>query len=256
MIGMDLHAATRRRPEYWSILEEAASRLGRSKEVLGVIVFGSLARGSSTPSSDVDLIVLLAEGADRAPIRRVLREASGDTPLASKLTPIYFTPSSLLRELAARPSFGGHLADEGVVLYRTPALDALEKQMDAHTPVNQRALEEELQERTKLLGKVGHLERMNGEFLPTLSQLYSLARSVVIVKLMQRGVRKYDWGEVFDVYSRIEPSLAGEIDSLKNLRGYYEFVHDRGGSAPDRRTADRATVESAIDAIAKIARAK
>ncbi|WP_270886890.1 nucleotidyltransferase family protein [Pedococcus sp. 5OH_020] len=254
MNEIDPNAATRRRPEYWTILEALAARLGASKDVLGVIVFGSLARGSDTPSSDVDLIVLLAEGTDRGPISSVLRKASADTPLANKLTPIYFTPSSLSRELAARPSFGGHLADEGVVLYRTPALDALDEQMEALTPLNQRALEEELQDRTRLLEKLGHLERMNGEFLPTLSQLYTLARSVIIVKLMQRGVRKYDWGEVFDAYSKIEPSLAGEIATLKNLRGYYEFVHDRGASAPDRRRADRAAVESAMDAVVKVAR--
>lgn len=56
-----------------------ASRLAREPDVLVAYLFGSRARGSARPDSDVDVAVLLAESADARRRGMELRAALGDS---------------------------------------------------------------------------------------------------------------------------------------------------------------------------------
>lgn len=234
-------------------VEKAVDSLRAWSDVLGVMLFGSVARGDDNPHSDVDLIVLVEEGADRKRIREAIKGATSGTSLEGKITPIFFTPDSLNAELVNRPSFSRHLADEGMALYWAPGTDWLPRQLSSLKQPTPRDLQRELEQRMQALSKFEHLDRLNNEFAPTMSQLYVLARSVVILKLMQRGIRKYDGLGIFDTYSTIQPSLERDLERLKRLRSYYEYVHDKGKNSQDIEDIPPRDLQAAISSLKRVA---
>lgn len=233
-------------------LEKATGAMARS-DVLALIVFGSIARGDESESSDVDLIVLLDESVDRKKIKKILFEAAAGTPFEGRLTPIFFTPEKLAQELTRRPSFAGHLEDEGLLLFQAPRAKPLVQSLSSLPAITHSSLQEELRERTELLNQYKHLERLNNRFTPALAQLYALGRSVVIVKLMQQGVRQYNWGEIFDTLSERKLGLANDLDRIKRLRPYYEYVHDRHSDPEALPPVDEDEVQAVIASLRRIA---
>jgi predicted nucleotidyltransferase len=237
----------------WQFVEEVVAGLRRRNDVLGVIVFGSLARHERTSDSDVDLIVVVAEASDRTSIRGVIAAISADTGLAHQITPIFFTPAELVRELEQRPSFATHLADEGLIVHRTPDLEQVESALDPTNPVDEEALRAELRSRMKLLSQARHLDRFNGEFTPLLAQLYALGRSAVILKLLECGVRQYSWTTIFDTYAALRPDLGRDLERVRKLRKYYDHIHDRRELPVAEQQVGQDFVAEMISSISSIA---
>lgn len=235
--------------DIWRALHSFTQDLVSSGGVVAVVLFGSVARSEESPTSDVDLVVVLEEGSRADDARRRIRNRVAHGWLDGRMAPAIFTQASLTREARRRPSFAAHLMDEGVVLYAAPTFVELEDALaDAATP-DAAAIAKELSDRAAALDRLSDLDRFNGEYVPTLSQLYSLSRSLVISRLLQEGTREFSWRRIFDVLSDRRPELRVELGRLRALRPYFEHVHGRRQLSDPELAVDSAVVQAAIEAV-------
>ncbi|HEX2021704.1 MAG TPA: nucleotidyltransferase domain-containing protein [Candidatus Thermoplasmatota archaeon] len=84
-----------------------------SRAVRFVIVFGSVARGEATWKSDVDLLVLLADGEERARLAVERALADPALPLRHGVSPIFAGVDEFLR---ARRALFDDVRESGVVV--------------------------------------------------------------------------------------------------------------------------------------------
>jgi predicted nucleotidyltransferase len=94
-------------------LEEAARRLARELRPERVILFGSLARGTGTRRSDIDLCLVWQT--DLPPLERIGRVLSLLRDAPRPVEAVVYTPSELVR--MERSAFVRRILREGQVLY-------------------------------------------------------------------------------------------------------------------------------------------
>ena len=204
-------------------------------DVTAVVVFGSVARGDSAASSDFDVLVVVEDRAARRALVEDLDRSHRSFPW-----PLVLSRDALLDEVQARPSFVSHLLDEGVVVYGEQAWNDLRAELlpSSH---DEKALDRELRSRAGHLAPFARPERFVNSPVTALSQIYAIARSIVIVRLLQEDIHEYSWQRVFDAYAEVRPDLRGELQSLKALRPYYESA--RAGTAMALQTRPVGTDE-------------
>ncbi len=103
---------------YRELIEEYVGKLKRLENVLGILLFGSVARGSCAPfalkASDIDLLIV----ADKLPPNLLDRKAMSlqlrGTPL---IQDIWVTPEELLDLIDGRAGFIMDALTEGYILY-------------------------------------------------------------------------------------------------------------------------------------------
>jgi predicted nucleotidyltransferase len=76
-------------------IQTMVDRIVQRFHPLRVILFGSHARGSAVPESDVDLLVVLQEVADKRRTTVEIRRALGDLPVSKDI--IVTTPDEIAR---------------------------------------------------------------------------------------------------------------------------------------------------------------
>ncbi|MBZ0168102.1 DNA polymerase III subunit beta [Candidatus Methylomirabilis lanthanidiphila] len=76
-------------------IQTMVDRIVQRFHPLRVILFGSYARGSAVPESDVDLLVVLREVADKRRTTVEIRRALGDLPVSKDI--IVTTPDEIAR---------------------------------------------------------------------------------------------------------------------------------------------------------------
>ncbi len=76
-------------------IQTMVDRIVQRFHPLCVILFGSHARGSAVPESDVDLLVVLSEVADKRRTTVEIRRALGDLPISKDI--IVTTPDEIAR---------------------------------------------------------------------------------------------------------------------------------------------------------------
>ena len=237
------------------LIKQALQKLGSHDAVVGVVVFGSLARGELADTSDIDVLVVHQASVSVSDLRAAVRQSLANEPRLRQLDdvkPIFFTQKALLEEMDRHPSFAAHLADEGLVLYRAAEFKPVDRILSS-PPITRKALHDELVVRLRQLRLFSDLDRFNGEFVPCLAQLYSIGRSVVIVKLLENDIREYSWRRVFDAYSEVRPELDTDLNRMATLRAYYEHVRNRSELPSERRNVDSRYVDRAIDSIEAVA---
>lgn len=201
------------------------------EHVLALLVFGSVARGDQGHGSDLDLLVVV----DGEPARRSVQEAIRLHD--ARMSPLVLTPDGLEREVCVHPSFVAHLLDEGVLVAGGSAWDGLSKAMELAS-VDAEALAEEARSRGRDLAPLRIVGRFENSPVTLLSHLYSVSRSLVIIRLLQSGVREYGWQRVFDRYGEVRPDLCADLSSLKALRPYYDYARARPeATLPTRRVS-------------------
>lgn len=219
-----------------------------TNDAVAVLVFGSVARGDDNEASDVDVMVVAV---DREAADAVDRAVRADR--SRRVIPTVRTVSSLLDEARDRPSFIAHLVDEAVVVRASPSWPAVRDQL-ARAGADPEALGREVQGRLRHLDSFARPERFRLSPVTALSHLWAIARSVVIARLLQRGVHEYSWRRAFDRYADLRPELRGDLDALKQLRPYYECARARPGARLPEAPVDTDAVRRLVGSIEQIAR--
>jgi hypothetical protein len=229
--------------------------LGDHAAVVGVVIFGSLARNELTEASDVDVLIVHKADASVPELRSAIkREFAGKigSRASERFRPFFYSPNTLLQEMGKHPSFAAHLSDESVVVYATADFDTINRAI--RTPsITRQGLRDELATRLGQLNLFADLSRFNGQFVPCLAQLYAIGKAVVIVKLLQNNIREYRWRKVFDRYSEVCPELDADLSRVATLRAYYDYVRDRSELPISRRAVDEQYVDDVIGSITAVA---
>ncbi|HXH11270.1 MAG TPA: nucleotidyltransferase domain-containing protein [Alphaproteobacteria bacterium] len=96
-------------------MELMVQRIVAKFQPLRVILFGSQARGTATPSSDVDLLVVLSEVEDKRRAAVEMLRAVGDLPVAADI--VVSTPEELARRGQIKGTVLRAALREGKVVY-------------------------------------------------------------------------------------------------------------------------------------------
>lgn len=217
-------------------------------EILGIALFGSTARGDADEGSDVDVLVVRSDSARTKDVRSRVTELLATRQLEASV--LIRSEAQLAREVARRPSFAAHLIDEGVVLHESASwtgFDVILSEVD----VSPEAMDDEIGIRSKDLRSFADIRPFNGHYFAYLANLYAIGRSVVIARLLARGVHEYRWRCAFSRYSELRPDLKPGLEAIEDLRPFYEYACGRrGGVAPMTPTTQDA--EAAYHAVAQL----
>lgn len=216
------------------------------EDIVAVVLFGSAARGDDDEQSDIDILIVVA---GRDPQRTIVGKVVGGP--RTRVSPIVMTLEGLIHEGTMRPSFIAHLLDEAVIVQSTPRWETVVPVL-REAASNRDALACEIQRRVRAVETYQDPERFEASPVTVLSHLYAIARSVVIARLLEEGVHEYNWHRIFDAYAELKPYHKRQIETLKNLRPYYEFARSRNGARLPEGTA-RADVAELVISIRQLA---
>ncbi len=98
---------------------ELVERIARALQPEKIVLFGSYARGSATPDSDVDLLVVMETNAP--PVERYLAVSRLLRPRPFPVDILVKTPEEIRRALSEGDFFIREILEKGLILYeRTP----------------------------------------------------------------------------------------------------------------------------------------
>ena len=193
-----------------------AEHLERLPAVEGVCLFGSVARGSDSEASDLDILVL---GSSADTTLRDVRGALPEELRGGRVALSYHTPETLAAHLRRWSRFGAHLQREGRILFdRHGHLAGILAESPA---VSTRA---EILAQYRHLQNFEDLERFGDRFLFVLARLHRIGRSVIFALLAEEGVLTFDREEAFEAYATRHPEQAGAVELVARLRPFAELV--------------------------------
>jgi predicted nucleotidyltransferase len=212
----------------------------------GACLFGSVARGTASPRSDLDLIFVGVDSSlTRAELRDLLPPELGDL----RLSLAYHTPETLDEYLRRWSRFAAHLRMEGEVLFdRRGELQTL---ISRELPV---VTGEELRVQCSHLRNYRYPERFGNQFLFPLETLYRVGRCVAFVLLAERGELVYNAVEAFSRLALQHPERSEDIHAVRRVKPFYDLVTRRGEitSLPFEPVDCRVEVELARDAVGRL----
>jgi predicted nucleotidyltransferase len=98
-----------------SDIRQVARRIGEAARAERVLLFGSYARGTASPDSDVDLMVVAQSDLPRFKRSRALYRAIRPHPFPMDI--LVFTPEEVERGKEAKTSFVSAILDEARTVY-------------------------------------------------------------------------------------------------------------------------------------------
>ena len=217
--------------------------------MIGILLFGSVARGDQGAWSDIDLIVV-TEGAHVKPsqlIAKIPRRLK-----TARLSVLSYQISEFKRLLETGSSFVEHLRRESRILF--DRLGAVQTIFDSSTSRGPAGDSAELQRELNRLRWLEDPTPFNEQFLFVFAQLYAIGKSVVMWRLAREGVPEFNRERAFKALQRRHPDLRQALDRVELLRPFYELVN-KGRSLPlpfpSEGTGDQ--VRPTVEAIRSIA---
>ena len=107
--------STRFRPVTEELLREVTKRIVEAFDPEKIILFGSHAYGTSTPDSDVDLLIIMES--DERPAKRSMRVSKVLQPRPFPMDILVRTPQEVARRLSLGDYFFIEIMKRGKVLY-------------------------------------------------------------------------------------------------------------------------------------------
>jgi predicted nucleotidyltransferase len=212
----------------------------------GVCLFGSVARGTATAASDIDLLVVTDEpGRTASELKELVAAELGDVSVSLAA----HTPESLRLYLGRWSRFAAHLRTEGKVIFdRDGGLGEL---LDRETAISTVA---ELDAQRRHLRNYDHPERFGNRCLFPLVSLYRIGRAVTFAVLAEREILIFDSEEAFVRLGRLAPERASDLNAVRRLRPFYDLVtrRDAGASPPFDPTDCLDELVAARDAVGRL----
>ena len=104
--------------EYGPVVAKMVALIADEFEPERIILFGSRARGAARPDSDVDLLVVMPDGADETQATVAMHALLHNTPLPKDI--VVSTPSAIARRGHIRGNILYEGLREGVLLHERP----------------------------------------------------------------------------------------------------------------------------------------
>ncbi len=227
--------------------QSAARALASDPRVEAVILFGSVARGTAKPGSDIDLFVVSTPSQlEPTVIRRRLARL-----VAHPIAIACLSHQQFVHLMASGDSFACHLSAEGTVLHdRSRAITAAL----ASGPTAD--LDREIKRHLRRLSSLERLEQFGGYFVFLYSRIYSIGKSIVIARLCASGVAVFDRERAFAAFARHHPELRKDLAAITDLAPFYEATtrrSDTGLTDPHEGPEGERRATRALDAVRAIA---
>lgn len=195
-----------------------AHALAAAREVEGVYVYGSVARGDATPESDIDLMVV----GDKTKVSgRAIRDLVPMELRPARPSVAFYSLREFEDLLSAKPSFADHLVSEGRVLFDRHG--KLRRLLDGHK-VETVDVRGELEFELKRLEHFDRLEQFNRNFLFCLTHLFVIGKAVVMLILAAKGRPEYNKDRAFQALGALQPELRADVDAIAELKPFYRLV--------------------------------
>jgi predicted nucleotidyltransferase len=216
-------------------------------QVMGVCLFGSVARGDAGPDSDLDLLVV---GDDPQLTPSSIRRRLHMQETHPRVSIVYHTAETLDRYFKTGSRFLLHLQLEGEVLYDSSGLlrDLWNR------PLLKAPLHADLVGQLKRLCLYDHPARYNGNFLFPLSHIYAIGKAIVMAILAENEIHEFNRDRALDEFVALFPASRDDIETLRQLSPFYHLV-SKGveQDLPFSHHACEAAVAEAVAAVRRLA---
>jgi len=190
-----------------ALAEQFAESLdGAVDDVEAILLFGSVARGDASDSSDVDLLVIT---------HHRYRRSLAPVAFVPGISPVFHTWESLATARREDWSFLVHLREEGEVLRRRN--DRIERELDNISPPATPEVRASLEADLQYLRRYDDLRRFGDSFKFPLSRLFTLAKRVCMQDNTSAGAIAFDRESAFATFADRHPSLQRDVDRIAEL---------------------------------------
>lgn len=223
--------------------------ISHPEAVVGVALFGSVARRQDHDNSDIDLLVLVSRPGMGA---RTLRTFLPANAASQRVSLACYTEFMLWDGMRTHASLALHLKLEAAILADTGRRLAtiIQTPVDMH-----QAADAEIAALRSSLESLRELRQYNGDYLFLLSRLYRISRSLVYACLARLGIAEFDTSTAFAVLSEHQQELAPSLQVLERLRPFSDMTSEAPASVlPFSRGAHEAAAH-ALQAALKLAAA-
>lgn len=223
--------------------------ISHPEAVVGIALFGSVARHEDRETSDIDLLVLVGRPGIGS---RTLRTFLPASVTSQRVSLACYTESMLWDGMRTHASLALHLKLEAAILADTGGRLATIIQ----SPVDMyQAADAEIAALRSSLERLRELRQYNGDYLFLLSRVYRISRSLVYACLARLGIAEFDTATAFAVLSEHRHELAPYLQALERLRPFSDMASEVPSSAlPFSRDAHEAAAY-ALQAALKLAAA-
>lgn len=206
-------------------LERQAQKIARhwvesDNLIDGICLYGSVARGESERWSDIDLLVFGRRSSCRP---SELLNALPTGVDRTRVSVVYRPSQSLDEYFGEGTRFLVHIHREGKVLYdRDGRLRAA-----LRSPCHPVPAEREIQQELERLEFFADPDRFNGGFLLCFARVYTIAKTIVMAILTEKGVYEFNRDRAFDQFKKMFPAASEPVEVVQRLRPFYGIVADK-----------------------------
>jgi predicted nucleotidyltransferase len=200
----------------------AAALVKREPSVVGILLFGSVARGDAGAWSDIDLLVV-TDGAHLKPsqlIAKIPRRLK-----TARLSVLSYPVAEFKRLLETGGSFVEHVRRESRILFDREGI--VRRAIDGSMSRRPEGDDAELQRELDRLRWLEDPAPFNEQFLFVFAQLYAIGKSVVMWRLAREGAPEFNREKAFRSLQRRHPELRLALENVERLRPFYELVNKR-----------------------------
>ena len=185
-------------------------------DVVGICVFGSVARGDASERSDIDMIVL-STNSDLT--SQELLDMALESKRHGDISVRVYTSEDLVDHLTRSPIFAAHLKSDGIILLdRNNQLSAI---INRDYPIS---ISDEINWQRKNVELYEHSERFGHALLLPLARLYSIGRAVVFLRLFQQAVIEFNATRAFAKLGDLRPEWRNSLAEVGQLRPFFQSV--------------------------------
>jgi predicted nucleotidyltransferase len=211
------HVAVSPSPPLRQLALDAADYLKGAKGVIGIALLGSVARGDTTESSDVDLLVICAQTIGRGRLQSSLPRR-----FRKRVSLLCTTPEDLNRQLDQGLYFIEHVRREGETLYDPRGV--LKRFFDAPFSPD---IGRELRSLVRRLRLYDRLEPFDTYHLFPLAHLYGIGKRVVILGTASAGTPHFNKKHAFAALQAFDSTLTQDLQVISELSPFYRVVGER-----------------------------
>lgn len=186
----------------------------------GVLLYGSVARGSATEWSDIDLLVV----GPRTDVRvsELLRKVRKNFP-HDRVSLVYLATDQVEEYLSRGSRFLIHIRREGRILHDGSGIltAALSR------PFEPIPATEEIDLELERLQMYDDLSRYGDNYLFCLSHIYTLAKTIVMARLAEAGFYEFDRTRAFTAFGERWPEAKPALATIQELQPFYNLVSRR-----------------------------